>query len=88
MAQISECPSCGKKGLVQRASDQFQCLNCNFSRDLSRTERRNDVPWVLFVAIMIAAFLKILQVFDSPYDRPSYEGTNSRGDEISRSVDF
>lgn len=77
MAQITECPNCGKKGLVQRGNDLFQCLSCNFSRDLSESERGNDISWVLVVGLGVALLLKVLQVFDSS-QTPNYNPQNSR----------
>ena len=77
MAQITECPNCGKKGLVQRGNDVFQCLSCNFSRDLSEAERGNDISLVLIVGLGVAVLLKVLQVFDSS-QTPNYNSPNSR----------
>lgn len=79
MAQITECPNCGKKGLVQRGNDVFQCLSCNFSRDLSKSEQGNDVSWILIFGLFLAFLLKILQVFDSS-QTPAYNPQNSRAD--------
>lgn len=75
MAQITECPNCGKKGLVQRGNDLFQCLSCNFSRDLAESERGNDISWVLVVGFGVALLLKVLQVFDSS-QTPNYNSPN------------
>jgi hypothetical protein len=77
MVQITECPNCGKKGLVQRGNDLFQCLSCNFSRDLSEAERGNDISWVLIVGLGVALLLKVVQVFDSS-QTPNYNSPNSR----------
>lgn len=30
-----ECPKCGKNAIVSHQSGIYQCLNCNFERDLS-----------------------------------------------------
>lgn len=79
MAQITECPNCGKKGLVQRGNDVFQCLSCNFSRDLSKSEQDNDISWILMFGLFLAFLLKLLQVFDSPQP-PAYNTQNSRAD--------
>ncbi|MEM9766984.1 MAG: hypothetical protein AAF892_03755 [Cyanobacteria bacterium P01_D01_bin.71] len=29
-----ECPKCGKHAIVSHQSGVYQCLNCNFERDL------------------------------------------------------
>lgn len=75
MAQITECPNCGKKGLVQRGNDLFQCLSCNFSRDLSEAESGNDISWVLIAGLGVALLLKVVQVFDSS-QVPNYNSPN------------
>lgn len=36
-----ECPRCGKQTIVQRNPDTFQCLNCDFQRDFSRSQYRD-----------------------------------------------
>lgn len=36
-----ECPRCGKRTIVQRHPDVFQCLNCDFQRDFSRSQSRD-----------------------------------------------
>ncbi|MEL7037342.1 MAG: hypothetical protein AAFO04_17235 [Cyanobacteria bacterium J06592_8] len=36
-----ECPKCGKHTIVQRNPDVFQCLNCDFQRDLSRGQYKD-----------------------------------------------
>lgn len=30
-----ECPKCSKHTLIQRKSDLYQCVNCDFERDFS-----------------------------------------------------
>lgn len=30
-----ECPRCGKRTLVQKSQNRYQCLWCHFQRDLS-----------------------------------------------------
>lgn len=31
---LVECPKCGKRSIVARAHNTFDCLNCNFHREL------------------------------------------------------
>lgn len=37
-----ECPSCGKHCIVETAPNTYQCLSCNFSRDLTQTDASED----------------------------------------------
>ncbi len=30
-----ECPKCGKRTIIQRGPDLYQCLSCDFTRDFS-----------------------------------------------------
>ena len=48
-----ECPKCGKRVLIERSTNQFKCLWCGFSRDVSQMEEW----WMLRVAIAILALL-------------------------------
>lgn len=32
---LHECPKCGKRALAQTSHNRFECLWCNFRRDLS-----------------------------------------------------
>ncbi|MEM6868575.1 MAG: hypothetical protein AAF528_09370 [Cyanobacteria bacterium P01_C01_bin.121] len=35
-----ECPKCGKRSIVERSSNVFDCLNCGFHRELPPVSRR------------------------------------------------
>lgn len=35
-----ECPKCGKRSIVERSSNIFDCLNCSFHRELPPVGRR------------------------------------------------
>jgi hypothetical protein len=35
MADISDCPSCGKKTLVHRRDELYQCLGCDYKKDFA-----------------------------------------------------
>ncbi|MEB3280017.1 MAG: hypothetical protein VKK42_13975 [Lyngbya sp.] len=41
MQDTVECPRCGKRTIVQRNPDVFQCLNCDFQRDFSRSQLKD-----------------------------------------------
>ncbi|MEL7352214.1 MAG: hypothetical protein AAF171_09900 [Cyanobacteria bacterium P01_A01_bin.116] len=34
MAEPVECPKCGKRSIVKRSQNLFDCLNCNFHKEL------------------------------------------------------
>lgn len=34
-----ECPKCGKQSLVQRGSDLFACVSCDFKKDFAKPEK-------------------------------------------------
>jgi len=38
MADISDCPGCNRKTLVNRKLDLFECLDCGFKKDFSKPE--------------------------------------------------
>lgn len=33
---LHECPNCGRRALAQVSSERYECLWCNFYRDLSQ----------------------------------------------------
>ncbi|MEC5030349.1 MAG: hypothetical protein SAL07_10580 [Oscillatoria sp. PMC 1051.18] len=33
---VVECPRCGRHTIVQESATQWTCLNCSFSKDLSK----------------------------------------------------
>ncbi|KPQ35117.1 MAG: putative transposase DNA-binding domain [Phormidesmis priestleyi Ana] len=33
-AESVECPKCGKRSIVRRSANMFNCLNCNFHKEL------------------------------------------------------
>jgi hypothetical protein len=35
LSSIIECPKCGKKSIVSHQTGIYQCLNCDFERDLT-----------------------------------------------------
>ncbi|MEB3356401.1 MAG: hypothetical protein VKK04_06720 [Synechococcales bacterium] len=66
-----ECPKCGKHTVVLHAPDLYQCLNCDFRRDLSKDngdsskekdkEKEKEQPNALLaIALAIATLLLLL----------------------------
>ncbi|MEO1387594.1 MAG: hypothetical protein AAFV85_09505 [Cyanobacteria bacterium J06634_6] len=39
-----ECPKCGKRSIVARSHNTFDCLNCNFHRELPPVANRTLTP--------------------------------------------
>ncbi|GEM_PF-1837371 len=52
--ELHECPKCGKKALVARG-DRFQCLWCNFTRDISEPEQDSNFLIVMIATILLVA---------------------------------
>lgn len=80
-AHIVDCPKCSKKALVERRNDLYQCLSCDFKRDLaeSKDEKQSSVD---FVWILFLAFIMILLVQGLPT-----RGTNSPHQPLAPTVD-
>lgn len=63
MTQAVECPKCSKKAVVQRSDNLYQCVACDFKRDLSKTNStqfESDFFWsltTLLLAILIALMI-------------------------------
>ncbi|MBE9128975.1 MULTISPECIES: hypothetical protein [unclassified Coleofasciculus] len=60
---LIECPKCGKKSVVQRNPDVYQCLACDFSRDFAKKpkeEPKTDLLLPIIIAFFLGAFLLTL----------------------------
>ena len=60
MPDIVECPNCGKKSVVHRGNNIYECLACDFKRDLSKQgERKADamIFWPTAIAAVIAFYI-------------------------------
>ncbi len=58
-----ECPKCGKKSVVQRGEDVYQCLACDFVRDFSKPskpEQKTDLLWPVVIIVVLTTFLLML----------------------------
>jgi len=55
-----ECPNCGKRVLVQESKTKYSCLWCNFSRDLTETEKSVDGTVPLFAVLTVLALLLLI----------------------------
>lgn len=59
MADKTECPKCGKKTVVQRQGDLYECLNCEFKQDFSEPSQpksNNGVFWTTVISALLAIF--------------------------------
>jgi ribosomal protein L37AE/L43A len=62
MLQALECPKCSKKAVVQRTSDLYLCLSCDFKRDLSKSapsKPDNDLSLML-MTLMLALLVALI----------------------------
>ncbi|MGL5081500.1 MAG: hypothetical protein ACRC8A_08430 [Microcoleaceae cyanobacterium] len=41
---VLECPKCGKHDLVQRGTDLYACVNCDFKKDFSKKPAPPEQP--------------------------------------------
>ena len=60
---LVECPKCGKKSVVQRSPEVYQCLACDFVRDFSKPtkpEQKADLFWPMVVILSLSALLFML----------------------------
>lgn len=58
MKDFTDCPKCGKKTLVMRNSDVYQCLSCDFKRDFSAAEKKK--PNYDFPALLVIVFITLV----------------------------
>jgi hypothetical protein len=60
--QLMDCPECGRRALVRHNANVYQCLSCQFRRDLSDSwggdvNRNSGFFWFMLLAITIAILL-------------------------------
>lgn len=60
MQDIVECPNCGKKSVVKRGDNVYECLACDFKRDFSKQPERKAEAGVFFWPTAIAAIIAFL----------------------------
>lgn len=65
-SEVIECPKCSKHTLVQRTSDLYQCLSCDFERDFSQfrdeeeREEENSENGILFFLLIVFTLFALL----------------------------
>ena len=64
---LVECPRCGKHTIVQSREGVYQCLHCDFKRDLNEASRDASAadtgsnPFPVFIGVL--GFLATLVLF-------------------------
>lgn len=66
LSTLVECPRCGKHTIVQIREGVYQCLHCDFKRDLSEAGRSGSAdtssnPIPVFIGVL--GFLATLVLF-------------------------
>ncbi|MGG6293553.1 hypothetical protein ACQ4M4_03930 [Leptolyngbya sp. AN02str] len=71
MPDIVECPKCGKCSIVSPSHKLYQCLSCDFKRDLStqipKRSPNQEFPWLLVV--LFITLISFLYTPDQPPTR-------------------
>ncbi|MBO9999462.1 MAG: hypothetical protein J7641_10730 [Cyanobacteria bacterium SID2] len=62
MARAPECPRCGRHTIVQQSESRWTCLNCNFSKDLSKPRSEESESSGFFTAVLLAGVLVAVMV--------------------------
>ena len=63
MARLLECPKCHNKLLVQRSDTLYQCVGCDFKRDLLKTKDTvrsspgSTVLWAVMTVFLVSFLL-------------------------------
>lgn len=59
--EVADCPKCGKRDFVDKTDTQWTCLNCGYSKDLSKPEENGDTGsiWLLIVLGSLLALVAL-----------------------------
>ncbi len=66
---LMECPECGRKALVKQSNTIYQCLCCEFKRDLANPHANfdnNSTLTLIIVIITIVVMLGAIREAESP----------------------
>ena len=63
LSSTLECPKCGKNAIVSHQTGTYQCLNCNFERDLNHEGPELSQTGLGEIVFAIGGFLLTLAVF-------------------------
>ncbi|WP_017659867.1 hypothetical protein [Baaleninema simplex] len=72
---IPECPRCGRHTIVQQSESRWTCLNCNFSKDLSRDRVEESESGGLLTAIVLTGVLVAVTI-EVAYGTPVQKDNN------------
>ncbi len=78
MSDYIECPKCGKKSVVQRKEDLYQCISCDFKRDFAKsTQSKSDkgIIWLGFIAVISAFYMLLAR--ESFFNTPRFESQSA-----------
>jgi hypothetical protein len=82
MNQYAECPKCGKHTVVQRSESVFQCLSCDFKKDLAAPDKKPEgmspLGFFAFLALLFL-ILSILGIQPPKAPVPATSNSNSSG---------
>jgi len=77
MADLLQCPNCGKKSLAMLRPDAYHCIVCDFKRDLAASSpptAKQDFPLLLMIVFITVVVFLTDSNFRSPEpNRQSYE---------------
>lgn len=63
-----DCPNCGRRGLVQKSDDIYQCLCCRFRANLSEPTWAKGLVWTVITLILATLLLGGLGTEEHPKD--------------------
>jgi hypothetical protein len=71
MADVVECPKCGKRSIVSLSSTLYHCLSCDFKRDLSSysTKRSANQEFPLLLVVIVITLIAVLSTPEQPRGR-------------------
>lgn len=63
LSSTLECPKCGKNAIVSHQSGVYQCLNCNFERDLALEGQSSRAGGIGEMLVGLGGILLTLALF-------------------------
>lgn len=88
MSEHVECPACGKRTVVQREDNIYQCLNCDFKKDFSEPplaiqSEKSENPFFWTSVILTLVALLFLQARHSTANNANLEIRSSQSQLIA-----
>lgn len=72
---IPQCPRCGRSSMVQHGDNQWTCLGCNFSRDLSKDEPMNLFAILGWAVLFALVMMQLSRIGQHPPSHNNSEGS-------------